>query len=98
LRRLAAQAGKAAWSIEMRKEHRSSAIAPVAWLLPEDAYCALIEARDQMRLMARLAAPRVALEPEEVPLSTTALSQCFDRVARELDTVVQAARLPRRGG
>jgi hypothetical protein len=85
----------------MRKEHRPSTAALTAaplngYVLPEDAHLALVQARDHLRLLARLTEPRIAADDDELPLSPLALAHCFDRLARDLDDIVNAARWPGR--
>lgn len=87
----------------MRKDDRPTPAAPASpapgdYLLPEGAYMALREARDQLLLLARLTEPRFAVEDEDVSVAPGALAQCFERFARDLDGVVEAARWPRGEG
>jgi hypothetical protein len=84
----------------MRKEHRTpaTAIAPMAYQLPEDAHLALVQARDHLRLLARLTEPRTDADDAELPLSPIALAWCFHRLAGELDDIVRAAHWPGRAG
>ena len=63
------------------------------YLLPEDAHLALLQARDQLRLLALLADPRGFDEPE-LRLSSGALAECFWRLAGDLDGVAKAAVWP----
>ncbi|MDR7133271.1 hypothetical protein J2X06_000455 [Lysobacter niastensis] len=84
----------------MRKEHRPSTAAPTAaplngYVLPEDAHLALVQTRDQLRLLARLTEPGHAADDGELSLSPLALAHCFDRLASELDGIVDAAQWPR---
>ncbi|AWV08628.1 XAC0095 family protein [Marilutibacter maris] len=65
------------------------------YLLPEDAYRTLEQARDRLDLLARLAAPRDPQDdaPEaELPLRIAALAQCFEELADQLDRGLRAAR------
>ena len=81
----------------MRKESR----APVAlatlntlddgYLLPEDALLALVQAREQLRLLARLTEPAAAHDDAELAVSPMALAHCFDRLAGDLQGVIDAA-------
>ena len=81
----------------MRKEAR----APVAiatldsrangYLLPEDALLALVQTRDQLRLLARLTEPVAAEDDAELAVSPMALARCFDRLAGDLQGVIDAA-------
>jgi hypothetical protein len=75
----------------MRKGHRTIAAVPVGYMLPEDAHLALIQTRDQLRLMARLIEPGIDADDERT-LSSTALAHCFERLAHDLDGVVEVAR------
>ncbi|MBF6023442.1 hypothetical protein IU514_05280 [Lysobacter niastensis] len=68
----------------------------MAYQLPEDAHLALVQARDHLRLLARLTEPRTEAGDDEVPLSPLALAHCFDRLAGDLDGIVQAAHWPGR--
>lgn len=78
----------------MRKESR----APVAlatldtgYLLPEDALLALVQTRDQLRLLARLTEPAASDDDAELAVSPIALAHCFDRLAGDLQGVIDAA-------
>jgi hypothetical protein len=66
---------------------------PEGYLLPEDAHLALLQTRDQLRLLAVLADPRGIDEPE-LRLSSGALAECFWRLAGDLDGVAKAAVWP----
>lgn len=66
---------------------------PDGYLLPEDAHLALLQTRDQLRLLAVLADPRGFDDPE-LRLSSGALAECFRRLAGDLDGVVKAAVWP----
>ena len=84
----------------MRKEHRNAAATPKAiattgYVLPEDAHLALVQTCDQLRLLARLTEPGHAADDDELSLSPLALAHCFDRLASELDGIVDAAQWPR---
>lgn len=86
----------------MRKEHRATpatpkAIAPTGYVLPEDAQLALVQTRDHLRLLARLTEPQADAGADELALCPLALAHCFDRLARDLDHVVDAALWHRRG-
>ena len=78
----------------MRREPR----APLAmgtldtfYLLPEEALLALTQARDQLRLLARLTEPSAADDDAELAISPMALAHCFDRLAGDLGAVIDAA-------
>ncbi|MCF7222215.1 XAC0095 family protein [Marilutibacter chinensis] len=79
----------------MRKLRADPTTHTAGYLLPEDAYRALEQARDRLDLLARLAAPRAVQEdaPEaESPLRLTVLAQCFEELADQLDRGLRAAR------
>ncbi|GAB3095599.1 XAC0095 family protein [Lysobacter terrae] len=77
----------------MQEEHRSRPVAGRAYQLPEDGYEALLRSRDNLRLLANLATPR-GEDFDESALTYHALTQCFHRLADELDAVVRAAWWP----
>jgi hypothetical protein len=79
----------------MRKREVTEPVRPTpeGYLLPEDAHISLLQARDQLRLLALLADPRGLDEPE-LRLSSGALAECFWRLAGELDGVAKAAVWP----
>jgi hypothetical protein len=83
----------------MRKHKGSEPPRPesLSYLLPEDAHLALLQTRDQLRLLALLADPRGCNELE-LSLPPSALAECFWRLARDLDVVVGAAVWPGRTG
>ena len=80
----------------MRKERLSSRSAPLAYQLPEESYSALIQARDQLVLMACLCESRSRNETNALSLSPDALAHCFQRFADELDGIVKATWWPTR--
>jgi len=63
----------------------------IGYLLPEDALLALVQARDQLRLLARLTEPAAAQDDAELAVSPVALAHCFDRLAGDLQGVIDAA-------
>ena len=73
---------------------RKGRATPNGYLLPEDAHFTLIRTRDQLRLMAQLIEPRVIDDNEPLCLPPEALSWCFARLARELDSVADAVVWP----
>lgn len=80
-----------------RKGTEPSHPIPEGYLLPEDAHLALLQTRDQLRLLALLADPR-GLDESELRLSPGALAECFWRLAGDLDGVAKAAVWPARAG
>jgi hypothetical protein len=76
-----------------RKGTQPTRATPGGYLLPEDAHLALLQTRDQLRLLALLADPRGSDEPE-LRLSSGALAECFWRLAGDLDGVARAAVWP----
>lgn len=76
----------------MRKHKDSEPPRPttMGYFLSEDAHLALLQTREQLRLLALLADPRALNEPE-LTLSAGALAECFWRLAGELDKVAEAA-------
>lgn len=79
----------------MRKRKATEPPRPTCdgYLLPEDAHLSLLQTRDQLRLLALLADPRGFEEPE-LRLSSSALAECFWRLAGDLDGVAKAAVWP----
>jgi hypothetical protein len=79
----------------MRKRKATDSVRPTpeGYLLPEDAHLALLQTRDQLRLLALLADPRGSDEPE-LRLSSGALAECFWRLAGDLDGVAKATVWP----
>lgn len=79
----------------MRKHKGSEPSRPTldGYVLPEDAHLALLQTRDQLRLLALLADPRGFEEPE-LRLPSGALAECFRRLAGDLDGVAKAAVWP----
>jgi hypothetical protein len=65
----------------MEVEMRRKPTATMAYQLPEEEYHALQRARDHLRLLARL-------------LSPLALTDCFQRLADDLDDIVRVAWWP----
>lgn len=59
--------------------------------MSEDAQLRLQQARDQLQMLAVLAAPRHACEDAgtELRLRPAALARCFEQLAEELDAVLQ---------
>ena len=79
----------------MGKKHRPHAIRPMAYQLPEDNYRDLKQARDHLLLLAEMCAPLTLAEADAfLPLSRTALAHCFERLAGEVDGVIQASWWP----
>ena len=78
----------------MRKEDGPFPSKPTAYQLPEEDYAALIQARDQLALLASLCEPRGRKEANALSLSPEALGHCFQRFADELDTIVKATWWP----
>ena len=78
-----------------KKKHGHKAIHPMAYQLPEDEYRTLKLTRDYALMLADLAGPVTQAEGEEpVPLSRFALAHCFERIAGDLDRIVQSAWWP----
>lgn len=64
------------------------------YLLSEDAYVALMQLRERVRLLALLAAPRSAADdrPEAtLAIPVPALAENFQHLLREIDTCVKGA-------
>lgn len=59
------------------------------YFLPLDAHATLITTRDELRLLAQLAEPRGDDDRGAIALSTEALSECFGRMAEQLDTALE---------
>lgn len=78
----------------MRKDPRTTAIAPMAYQLPEAEYRALIRARDHLRLLARLTEPHFLEDGEAMPISPLALARCFRHLSDDLDDIVREAWWP----
>ncbi|MBT2746591.1 MULTISPECIES: hypothetical protein [unclassified Lysobacter] len=74
----------------MRNGHRTPINAPCNYLLPTTALQALTQTRDHLRLLAQLTEPQGDAGPDVVYLSAQALAHCFDRLADDLDRVVEA--------
>ena len=60
------------------------------YLLPTDAHVTLKFLRDELHLLARLAEPRNDDDRDEIVLSTEALSDCFSRMAEQIDGVLDS--------
>lgn len=71
----------------MQKDVCFSPDAPRAYLLPLQAHGSLKQARDQLRLYAQLVEPR-GDTPDDILVNTMALADLFDRVAIDLDNVL----------
>lgn len=82
----------------MGKASRITATARMAYQLPEEEYRALQQARDHLLLLARLTELTTSAEGEELVLARPALADCFQRLAGELDDIVQGAWWPREAG
>lgn len=74
----------------MRNGSRASITTPHDYLLPATAQQVLTQTRDQLRLLAQLTEPHGEGGPDVIYLSAQALAQCFDRLADDLDRVVEA--------
>jgi hypothetical protein len=61
------------------------------YLLPQTAHFTLVQARNQLHLLAQLAEPREPGERDRMFLLAAGLSDCFDRLASDLDEVLDAA-------
>ena len=78
----------------MQEESRAPVVLATleaGYLLPENALLALIEVRDQLRLLARLTEPAAAQDDAELAVSPMALAHCFDRLAGDLQSMIDAA-------
>ena len=62
---------------------------PETYLLPSAAHKALTQVRDHIRFLAQLTEPQGESGPDVVYLSAEALAHCFDRLADDLDRIVQ---------
>jgi len=58
------------------------------YLLPLSAHAVLVHTRDELRLLSQLAEPRSEDDRDQIVLSTEALSDCFSRIAEQLDGVL----------
>jgi len=76
----------------MRNGPRNTEAAPPSYILPIAAHAALIHTRDELRLLAQLAEPRSEDDRDEIVVSTEALSDCFGRIAEQLDAALRNAR------
>jgi len=63
---------------------------PHRYVVPASAHQSLIQSRDQLRLLAQLTEPHNPIGLDVVYLSAQALAQCFDRLADDLDRIVEA--------
>ncbi|WP_394538329.1 XAC0095 family protein [Lysobacter enzymogenes] len=74
----------------MRNGNRLSA-SPRGYWLTHEAHFALLQARNQLRLLAELAEPRETDDAGAVFVSSAGLADCFDRLSADLDQVLDAA-------
>lgn len=72
----------------MRNGPRNTTAMP-SYLLPLEARLTLINTRDHLRLLSDLAEPRNDAHRDRIVVSTDSLAQCFDRLAGELDEVLE---------
>lgn len=72
----------------MRKEVRSSTAAPRGYLLPVSAHRALLQTRDQLRLLAQLTETPEGDRTGTMLVSHDALADLFDHIADDLDEVM----------
>ena len=78
-----------------KKKQGHNAIKRMAYQVPEDGFRSLKQTRDYALMLADLTAPVTQAEGEEpVPLSRFALAYCFERIAGDLDQIVQGAWWP----
>jgi len=63
---------------------------PGTYLLPMAAHAVLVHTRDELRLLSQLSEPRGEDDRDEIVLSTEALSDCFSRIAEQLDETLGA--------
>jgi hypothetical protein len=75
----------------MRKGKRSSPRVVRGYLLSHQAHFTLLQARNQLQLLAELTSPRDEAELDRVFVQAAGLADCFDRLARDLDGVLAAA-------
>lgn len=75
----------------MRNGPRNTETAPSepTYVLPLNAYVALMHTRDELRLLSQLAEPRGEDDRDEIVLSTEALSDCFSRIGDQLNEVLR---------
>ena len=78
----------------MRNGPRNTETAPSepTYVLPLNAYVALMHTRDELRLLSQLSEPRGEDDRDEIVLSTEALSDCFLRIAEQLDDALSGAQ------
>lgn len=74
----------------MRNERRSPGLTAYAWLLPTAALQALIETRDQLRLLVELTQSQGETGADVIYLSAEALANCFDHFAEDLERIAEA--------
>jgi hypothetical protein len=64
--------------------------APAVYVLPEKAHLELVEMREHLRLMARLAEPGTAASDHHNVLRAHAMAWWFKRVGRDIGRVLDA--------
>jgi len=62
------------------------------YVLSINAYVALQHVREELRLLGRLAESRSEEDRDEIIVSTDALSDCFLRIAEQLDDALRSMR------
>lgn len=65
---------------------------PGTYQLSMAAHAVLVHTRDELRLLSQLAEPRSEDDRDEIVLSTEALSDCFSRIAEQLDGALQTVQ------
>lgn len=75
----------------MRNGRRNSAGSANGFRLSLEAYVSLAQARDQLRLLGDLVFPVGEAVDDRIALSAEALSDCFARLAEDLDRIVDVA-------
>ena len=78
------------WVVKMHRKKASVAISE-GYFISQRSYRSLVQARDHLRFLAQLADPLDGA-PDLIYLSAEALAQCFDRLADDLELVVQDGR------
>ncbi|GAA5082294.1 XAC0095 family protein [Lysobacter panacisoli] len=73
----------------MRNGPRNTTAPMPSYVLPLDAYLALTNTRDHLRLLSELAEPRNDDDRDRIVVTTDALAQCFDRLAGALDEALE---------
>jgi len=73
----------------MRNGQRLPITAPATYLLSSDAYIALANVRDHLRLLAQLTEPKGEGVLDIVYLSAEALAQCFERLADDVERIAR---------